>query len=221
MKKKLLCIYGSQGVGRECLEIAKEVNRKENKWNNIIFVDDINYDIYINECEVHNFRYVKEKYTPDECEFVICVGEPKVRKILAEKVTAEKYKITELYYTDYEKHNTVSIGCGTIISYNSILTCNVEIGDNCYINKNCVISHDVKVGNCSVFASGVLVGGFSKIGNMSYVGVGAVISDRINIGNNCIIGAGAVVINDVADNSVVVGNPARFLRENTTGKVFK
>ena len=33
------------------------------------------------------------------------------------------------------------------------------------------------------------------------------------IGSNCVIGAGSVVLNDVPDNSVVVGNPAKVVHK--------
>ena len=34
----------------------------------------------------------------------------------------------------------------------------------------------------------------------------------IKIGNNSLIGIGSVVINDIKENNVVIGNPARFLK---------
>ena len=36
----------------------------------------------------------------------------------------------------------------------------------------------------------------------------------IIIGNNIIVGAGSVVTKSVPDNCIVVGNPARILRQN-------
>lgn len=44
---------------------------------------------------------------------------------------------------------------------------------------------------------------------------GAIVIGKIKIGNNVTIGAGAVVTKDVPDNSVVVGNPARIIKQNT------
>jgi acetyltransferase-like isoleucine patch superfamily enzyme len=46
----------------------------------------------------------------------------------------------------------------------------------------------------------------------SWVGAGATISPRCIIGKNSIVGAGAVVIDHVEDNSVVVGIPAKKIR---------
>jgi len=44
------------------------------------------------------------------------------------------------------------------------------------------------------------------------IGTGATILSNITIGENAIVGAGSVVTKDVAANSIVAGNPAKFLR---------
>jgi acetyltransferase-like isoleucine patch superfamily enzyme len=51
------------------------------------------------------------------------------------------------------------------------------------------------------------------IGKRASIGSGATILCGITIGENALIGAGAVVTKDVPPNAVVVGNPARFLRD--------
>ena len=47
------------------------------------------------------------------------------------------------------------------------------------------------------------------------IGSGATILSNITIGENAIIGAGSVVTKDVPANAIVVGNPAKFLRNIT------
>jgi acetyltransferase-like isoleucine patch superfamily enzyme len=44
------------------------------------------------------------------------------------------------------------------------------------------------------------------------IGSGTTILSNISIGENAIVGAGSVVTKDVPPNSIVVGNPAKFLR---------
>jgi acetyltransferase-like isoleucine patch superfamily enzyme len=44
------------------------------------------------------------------------------------------------------------------------------------------------------------------------IGSGATILSNISIGENAIVGAGSVVTKDVPPNSIVAGNPAKFLR---------
>ena len=44
------------------------------------------------------------------------------------------------------------------------------------------------------------------------VGSGSTVLSKVTIGENAIVGAGSVVTKDVPANSIVAGNPARFLR---------
>jgi UDP-2-acetamido-3-amino-2,3-dideoxy-glucuronate N-acetyltransferase len=44
------------------------------------------------------------------------------------------------------------------------------------------------------------------------VGTGATILANVTVGENAIVGAGSVVTKDVPANSIVAGNPAKFLR---------
>jgi acetyltransferase-like isoleucine patch superfamily enzyme len=48
------------------------------------------------------------------------------------------------------------------------------------------------------------------------IGSGATILSNVEIGENAIVGAASVVTRDVPPNAVVVGNPARVLRRNTS-----
>jgi acetyltransferase-like isoleucine patch superfamily enzyme len=45
------------------------------------------------------------------------------------------------------------------------------------------------------------------------IGTGAVILPGITVGTEAVVGAGAVVTRDVADRTIVAGNPARVLRD--------
>ncbi len=49
------------------------------------------------------------------------------------------------------------------------------------------------------------------IGNNVHIGWNVVIMPGVEIGNNCVIGVGAVVTNDIPDNSVAVGVPAKVI----------
>jgi UDP-2-acetamido-3-amino-2,3-dideoxy-glucuronate N-acetyltransferase len=53
------------------------------------------------------------------------------------------------------------------------------------------------------------------IGRGASVGSGATILPGVNIGEGAMVGAGAVVTKDVPPYTVVVGNPARVVREVT------
>lgn len=44
-----------------------------------------------------------------------------------------------------------------------------------------------------------------------FIGVSSIILINITIGNKVIIGAGIDIIHTIPDNSIVIGNPSRFL----------
>jgi acetyltransferase-like isoleucine patch superfamily enzyme len=48
------------------------------------------------------------------------------------------------------------------------------------------------------------------------IGSGSTILANVVIGENALIGAGSVVTRDVPANSIVAGNPAKFLRSIST-----
>jgi len=52
----------------------------------------------------------------------------------------------------------------------------------------------------------------ARIGNGVWIGARAVILDGVTVGEGAIVGAGAVVTRDVAPYDIVVGNPARVIR---------
>lgn len=51
-----------------------------------------------------------------------------------------------------------------------------------------------------------------KIGQRVWIGSGAIILPGVSIGDGAIIGAGSVVTKDVAEDTIVIGVPARPLR---------
>lgn len=101
---------------------------------------------------------------------------------------------------------------------------NVDVGDNVAIHARAFLSHDVRVGNSCFVGAGVLAGRVT-MEDGSYLGINATVLPDLTIGRWSIIGAGAVVTKSVPPYSVVVGSPARVIREApvydaTTGELL-
>ena len=110
---------------------------------------------------------------------------------------------------------------------------NIHIGDCVYINFSCTIFDNNKV----QISNHVMIGPFVQIYTAAHpiqaedrikgietaapivveenawIGGAAIVLPGVRIGRNAVVGAGAVVIRDVAANTVVVGNPARVVKE--------
>ena len=108
------------------------------------------------------------------------------------------------------------IGEGVQILPGSIIEGDSEIGENTSITVNSVIAHNVKIGTDNLISGNCMVGAYSSIGNSTHIGQGStIVSGKVkSIGDNCILGAGSVLVSDMPSNSIFVGNPAKFLKDN-------
>lgn len=103
-----------------------------------------------------------------------------------------------------------SIGDRVFMNHNCSITCanEITIGDNCNLANNIVIvDHDHNIG-----ASGITDGLNSKavhIGNNVWIGANATILKGVSIGDGAIVAAGAVVRQDIPNNEIWGGVPAK------------
>ena len=103
------------------------------------------------------------------------------------------------------------IGCGSTIDRGSLS--NTIIGKNTYLDNQVHIAHNNKIGDNCIIAGQVGFAGSSTLGNNVMIGGQAGVSGHLKIGNNVQIGGGSGVINDIPDNTKVMGYPAKSLRE--------
>jgi sugar O-acyltransferase (sialic acid O-acetyltransferase NeuD family) len=114
----------------------------------------------------------------------------------------------------------VELGEGSYIGPGALVNRHARIGRHVSINIGVTVSHDTSIGDFATLSPGCHVAGQVQVGPGAFVGIGAVISDKVSVGEGAIIGAGAVVVHDVPANSVVIGNPARKLRDDHTWRAI-
>ena len=92
-----------------------------------------------------------------------------------------------------------------------------QFGEFVCINRGASIGHHVylerfvSIGPCAV------IGAMVRVNKGAFVGAGAIILPKIIIGENSVVGAGAVVTRNVPPHSLVLGNPARIVKEDIPG----
>lgn len=85
------------------------------------------------------------------------------------------------------------------------------------MNRSATLGHHSVLEEYATLGPGVVVAGSARICAGAFVGAGAVVLPERTIGRNSVVGAGAVVVEDVPDNCIVVGNPARIIKTNIIG----
>lgn len=90
----------------------------------------------------------------------------------------------------------------------------ITIGDGTNVQDNCVIHEHTTIGKNCTIGHGAIVHGCT-MGDDSMIGMGAIVLTGAKIGKNCLIGAGAVVTSkmDAPDGSLILGNPAKVVKE--------
>ena len=104
---------------------------------------------------------------------------------------------------------TATLGSGTQVLAQAVVSSDARIGDACIINHRAAADHECQLGDGVHLAPGATLCGCVRVGNNVMVGAGAVVLPRVTIGDNAIIGAGAIVTKDVPAGVVVTGCPAR------------
>ena len=103
------------------------------------------------------------------------------------------------------------IGKGTMIDMGAILGGRATVGANCHIGAGAVLAGVIEPASATpvIVEDGVLVG------------ANAVIIEGVHVGKNAVVAAGAVVIEDVPENAVVAGCPARVVKMKDEGTTQK
>ena len=119
----------------------------------------------------------------------------------------------------------VTIGRNAVIMMGAILNIGAVVGDGTMIDMGAVLGGRATVGkNCHVGAGAVLAGVIEPasatpviVEDGVLIGANAVVIEGVHIGRGAVIAAGAVVIEDVPDEMVVAGCPARVIKKKDEG----
>ena len=124
---------------------------------------------------------------------------------------------TSRFFTGIEIHPGAKIGKNLFIDHGM----GVVIGETSEIGDNVTIYHAVTLGGISPSIDTELQRNEKRhptIGNDVVIGSGAQIIGPVIVGNCARIAANAVVVNDVAENTTMVGVPAKAIKVGNKGK---
>jgi len=220
LKYKILGIYGGGGLGREVFELAKLLNSIDEKWSEIIFIDDAKIKYNPRNLKVLSFSNIVEQYNRNSIDICIAVGEPEIRGKLYKKIVHEGLNLVTLIHPDIFIPNSTVIGKGSIICNYLSITSDVVIGENVYIHPNTCIGHDSKIGAHTVISSYVDVAGNCEIGSRTFLAINVCMKQGITIGDSSIIGMASVVYRNLPNDIIALGNPARVMKKNEKKSVF-
>ena len=114
----------------------------------------------------------------------------------------------------------VTIGKGAIVMMGAVINVGAVIGEGTMVDMNAVIGARASIGKNAHIGAGAVIAGILEppskepviIEDDVLIGANAVVLEGVKIGKGAVVGALSVVTEDVEENSVVVGCPAKKIK---------
>jgi sugar O-acyltransferase (sialic acid O-acetyltransferase NeuD family) len=214
---KRIAILGTGGNSVDILDTLRDLNDVAGggRYECVCFLDDnrAHWGERLGGVEIRGPLGLAREL--DGCWFVNGVGSPANFRKKAEiigRTGVPLERFATVVHPTASVSRTARLGPGTVVFQNATITSNVSVGAHVIILPSAVISHDDVIGDYTCITGGVCVSGATRVGEACYLGTNCTIIGGIEIGARSLVGMGSVVLKSVPPDSVVVGNPARFLR---------
>jgi acetyltransferase-like isoleucine patch superfamily enzyme len=124
----------------------------------------------------------------------------------------------------------VVVGRGSLVENDTTIGSRTRIQAGAYVTAYSTLEEDVFIAPCVVTTNDNFMGRTERrkelmkgptIRRGARIGGGAIICPGLEIGEEAFVGAGAVVTKDVPPRKLVVGNPARVLRDVTDDELLE
>lgn len=214
---KKLVILGGSGIGMIAASVANDLGCYEilgflnDTLETNSYVGKVNKIKVIGKTE-DAYRYLSES---DIYFFIAYVGmqnEKEVyNKIINLDIPPERFA-TLIHPSAVVPKGFCSIGNGVLMAPLSQLSPDTIVSDNCILLASSFLGHDSFMDRFAHLATNSVVGANAHIGKAVHVGSNSTLREKVTVGDYSLIGSASNVLNDVPENSVVVGNPARILK---------
>ncbi len=213
---KIIAIYCAGSLG---LDIASLLRRETN--SELVFIDDVTDNNTVIDIPVYRFSEFTTRFAPETARIIIAIGEPRLRRMLREKVETAGYTLQSHVSPLSFSSEGVTVGDGTVVFPYVYLAPFTRVHENCIILSHVTIINGTQIGKDCFISGFVYIGDECHIGNEVFGGPSSSVKDCLTLGDHTVVGMGAVVLKSTCAGDVVVGNPARVLRNTIDEKVFK
>jgi sugar O-acyltransferase (sialic acid O-acetyltransferase NeuD family) len=205
--KRSLAIVGAGGHGRVVADCAEDLG-----WERIEFFDD-NGAALSGAWPIVGPTDALFERIDDYDGIVVGFGTNRLRLDRHRALIGRGAAIATLIHPRATVSRHAQVGAGTVVFASAVVNFGAVIGQACIINTGASVDHDDRLEDGVHLSPGARLGGAATIGECSWIGLGASVRDGISIGRNVRIGAGAAVVSGTPDDVLLVGVPAKPVKQ--------
>ncbi len=206
-----LVVYGAGGHAKVVADIARL-----NRWEVVGFIDEVDLhrkgESFYGAQILGGNEVLADLIQSGVNNAIVAFGNNRLRLEIAEKLVNRGFSLVSAIHPSAIYSSDLQLGNGTVIAAGAVVGASTIIGKNVIINTRASLDHDCIICDGAHVGPGAVITGVVNVGQCAWIGAGAVISDHKTIGSNSIVGAGSVVLKDVIESVLVVGVPARVVR---------
>jgi sugar O-acyltransferase (sialic acid O-acetyltransferase NeuD family) len=196
-----LYVVGAGGLGREALDALFALGRSA---GDLALVDD-----HPPAAELHGVPVLRPQEVTGGGHFVVAVGDPVVRRALAERVLRRGLVPASVVHPRATLAHDFAVPGGCLILANAFVSTNVRLAPHTQVHYNATIGHDSVLAEFVTVLPGANVAGNVVLNTGVTVGSNSCVLPGLVVGARTLIGAGAVVTRNHPGDLVLVGVPAR------------
>lgn len=143
---------------------------------------------------------------------IVAVGDNEIRAAHFMKLKDMGLELVNAIHPTAYITPSARVGNGVTVAIGATISTGARIGNNVIINSGAIVEHENEIEDHVNIGPGCSIAGRVTIKKGAFIGIGSVVTEYLTIGENTIIGAGSVVLEDIPDNVVAVGTPAKVVK---------
>ena len=149
--------------------------------------------------------------------YFIAVGDNWNRGLIAARVEslAPELSAVTAIHPGAEIARSAAVREGTAVMAGAIINSGASVGRFCIVNTRASLDHDCRLEDFSSVGPGATLAGNARVGAYSAVCLQACAAEKTSIGSHTVVGAGSVVLDDLPDEVLAYGTPARVIRSRS------